>query len=855
MRGIFISMAFAILWPSLYSQVKLDYYLPAEDFLTELPEPGSVFGHPVGEWHLTHDKLTAYLTLLAGQSDRVIMQEYTRSWENRPLFHLIISSPENHARLEQIREEHLKLSDPQFSGELNMEEMPVVVRLGYNVHGNESSASNASVLVAYYLAASLNQEVLDFLDNMVILIDPCLNPDGFNRHASWINMHKPQTPMPDDNSRGFREVWPGGRTNHYWFDLNRDWILLQHPESRGRVEVFHQWKPNVQTDHHEMGSSSTFFFQPGILTRTNPMTPEGTTELTRKIGQYHAAALDHDGSLYFTEEIFDDFYYGKGSSYPDVNGSVGILFEQAGTRGFERNTPRGKLSFPYAIRNQVRVSFSTLKASFEMRVELPEHQREFYRSTASLFDASIEKAYIFGEADQATLANFMDLLLRHRIKVYGLKQGHTVDGIKYTPGNAFLVPLNQPQFRLVQNLFKPQKNFTDSLFYDVSTWTLPYAFNIPYAALGQSRLAEELMGDQVTEVNRQPGKILGNISQVGYVFPWDEYDAASALYRMQAAGLMTQVATEPFEYKNGEIRLSFSYGSIFIPVQKQGKTPEEVYNIIGGALQETSIMAYAIGSSHTNQGMDMGSSRFIPLEKPAVLLLTGDGVNSLEAGETWHLLDARMHMPVVLIDQEQLNSMDLSTYTHLLMSSGSYSRINANGKTEITRWVSQGGTIIALNSANRWLKEQKLVDIDFKSSKPDSSGYLAYGDLSNNRGAERITGSIFEAEVDISHPIGYGLHRKTIPVFRNHLLIAHPDNRPYACPVRYTADPLLSGYVPEGKYDDLRNAPVVLVSSHGSGRLISFIDNPNFRGFWYGTNKLFLNAIFFGPTISSYSSR
>jgi hypothetical protein len=425
------------------------------------------------------------------------MQEYARSWEKRPLFHLIITSPANHARLEQIRQEHLKLSDPASSPTLNTDDMPVVVTLGYNVHGNESSASNASVLVAYYLAASQDPEVLDYLENVVILLDPCLNPDGFNRHASWINMHKSQTPMPDDNSRGFREVWPGGRTNHYWFDLNRDWILLQHPESRGRVDVFHQWKPNVQTDHHEMGSSSTFFFQPGILSRTNPMTPERTTELTRKIGQYHAAALDPDGSLFFTEEIFDDFYYGKGSSYPDVNGSVGILFEQAGTRGFERNTPRGKLTFPYAIRNQVRVSISTIKASFELREELLEHQWDFYRSTASLLDASDEKAYIFGEVDQASLANFMDILLRHKIKVYELKQGYTMDGIKYTPGNAFLVPLEQPQFRLIQSLFEPQKNFTDSLFYDVSAWTIPHAFNIPYVALSQSRQAEELKGEPV----------------------------------------------------------------------------------------------------------------------------------------------------------------------------------------------------------------------------------------------------------------------------------------------------------------------------------------------------------------------
>jgi hypothetical protein len=538
-----------------------------------------------------------------------------------------------------------------------------------------------------------------------------------------------------------------------------------------------------------------------------------------------------------------------------VNGCVGILFEQAGTRGFERNTSRGKLTFPYAIRNQVRVSFSSLRASFEMRGELLEHQREFYGSTGPLFEASTEKAYVFGEADRATLAGFLDILLRHRIRVYALRQSHTMDGISYAPGNAYIVPLNQPQYRMVQSLFKPQKAFVDSLFYDVSAWTLPYAFNIPYTALGQSRLAEELKGEQVLEIASPVGKIFGDVSRVGYVLPWHEYDAPGALYRIQASGLMTQVATEPFEYQNQQISRSFSYGSIFIPVQKQGKTPEQVYDIIGKAIEKTGITAYSISTSHTSQGMDMGSSHFVPLEKPVVLLMTGDGIRSQEAGEIWHLLDALMQMPVVLIDQAQVNTMDLSPYTHLLMPSGSYGRISPGGIKEINRWVSKGGIIIALNTANRWLKEHNLVDVEFKSDQPDSSGYLDYGDLRNRMGARRITGSIFESHVDISHPIGYGFSRQHLPVFRNHSLIALPDRRPYAYPVRYTADPLLSGYVPVEKYDDLRNAPVVIISGRGSGRLITFIDNPNFRGFWYGTNKLFLNAIFFGPVISSYSTR
>ena len=849
-----------------YPDMGLDYYLPADDFLPGIPTPKSAIGHQVGDWHLSHDKLSSYLRELADASERIVYQEYARSYENRPLFHLIITSPENHARLENIRLEHMKLSDPEQSAGVGLEDMPVVLTLGYGVHGNESSGPNSSVLVAYYLAASTSDEVSAYLENIIILLDPSLNPDGFNRHASWINMHKSVVPMKDDNSRGFNETWPGGRTNHYWFDLNRDWILLQHPESRGRVEVFHNWKPNVQTDHHEMGSSSTFFFQPGIPSRTNPFTPQSTTDLTRKIGQYHAEALDGIGSLFFTEEIFDDFYYGKGSSYPDVNGSIGILFEQAGTRGFERITPLGELSFPFAIRNQVKVSLSSVKASYELRPELLSHQRSFYQESRNLYERSSEKAYVFGEnGDASSLAHLVDVLLQHKIEVYKLKKSLTLEGHSFSPAGSYVVPLNQPQYRLVQSMFQPVLTFTDSLFYDISAWTFPHAYNVPYAAIRDSKSVGGLTGVQVLGVSTRTtdnadipwpkGTIEGEPGGIGYIFPWNDYYAPRALYAIQEAGLLTQVATQSFGYRNSQVNQSFGYGSIFIPVQKQETGSKEIHQQLMRIAEETGVSIFPLGTSYTTEGMDMGSRRFVPLQKPKILLLTGEGIRSLEAGEIWHLLDVRMNMPAVLVSIEQLNSMDLSGYTHLIMPSGSYQGINSSGKTEIERWLKRGGTIIAINSANQWLAGNKLANIKFKDLKADSTGFKLYSDLSLERGAQRISGSIFMADIDISHPIGYGLTRNTIPLFRNSTLIAEPVTNPYAAPVRYTADPLLSGYVPEKKYDALREAPGVIISSLGSGTIISFVDNPNFRGIWFGTNKLFMNAIFFAPVISSYSTR
>ena len=340
------------------------FYLPTGiTYDTSVPTPRSVLGFVVGEWHVRHDQLATYMRVVAETSDRVKIEVTGRTHEQRPLLMLTISSAENLARLEEIRQAHLVLSDPAAPAP-DTSDMPVVINLGYSVHGNEASGSNAALLVAYYLAAATGGEIERLLDNAIILLDPSLNPDGLARFAQWANMHRGRVLMADPNHREHREGWPNGRTNHYWFDLNRDWLLAQHPESHARLEQFHRWRPNVLIDVHEMGSSSTYFFQPGVPNRKNPLTPETNVRLTEEIAGFHAEALDSLGSLYYSEETFDDFYYGKGSTYPDAHGSVGILFEQASIRGHLRSTSDGDLSFPFAIRNQLTTTLSTLSAAF-----------------------------------------------------------------------------------------------------------------------------------------------------------------------------------------------------------------------------------------------------------------------------------------------------------------------------------------------------------------------------------------------------------------------------------------------------------------------------------------------------------
>ena len=338
-------------------QTHLSYYFEnSEKFDKTIPKPSEVIGHEVGEWHVTHDKLVQYMYALANSSDRIIIEETGKTYEDRPLLILKISSEENIKNLESIRKKHLEISNGLKKSDF--QNMPAIVYQGYSVHGNEASASNAALLGIYFLAASNNPETIEILNNTVILFDPCLNPDGLQRFAYWANSNKNLVPNPDNNEREFSEIWPGGRTNHYWFDLNRDWLPVQLPESKARIKTFTDWLPNIVTDHHEMGTNSTFFFQPGVPSRVNPLIPNLNQDLTEKIAKYHAEFLDKIGSLYYSKENYDDFYFGKGSTYPDVNGSIGILFEQASSRGHVQQSQNGVLTFPFTIKNQLTTTLS-----------------------------------------------------------------------------------------------------------------------------------------------------------------------------------------------------------------------------------------------------------------------------------------------------------------------------------------------------------------------------------------------------------------------------------------------------------------------------------------------------------------
>jgi hypothetical protein len=857
MKKILSALILFLIPAIIQAQVTLDYYLPKGiSYDSSVPTPAEVLKQEVGEWHVRHDQLVQYMHAVAEASDRVTISEYARSYENRQLLSLVITSPENQSRIDEIRAQHKQLTNPDVSADLDVSDMPVVVQLSYSVHGNEPSGTNASLVVAYHLAAAQGAEINELLDNAVILIDPSINPDGLNRFAHWANTHKSKNVLVSDpESREFNEVWPGGRTNHYWFDLNRDWMLVQHPESKGRIAKFHEWKPNILTDHHEMGTNSTFFFQPGIPSRTHPLTPQRNQDLTGNIAEYHADALDEIQSLYYSKESFDDFYYGKGSTYPDVQGSIGILFEQASSRGHAQESVHGILEFPFTIRNHVTASFSTLEAALGLREELLEHQRLFYQEAAEEASRSSIKAYVFGEtADQGRTWHLAEMLSRHEIEVYELGQDVSADGEQFENGKAFIVPTDQPQYKLITAMFERRTEFTDSLFYDVSAWTMPYAFNLPFAELNSREFNDEQIGDAFDLNWTSPGFVVGGESSYAYAFEWDEYYAPRALYRLQNAGVRTKVASLPFSSVTADGQINFDYGTIMIPLGVQDDK-QKVHELVQTIAEEDGITVYSLSTGLTTGGMDLGSNNFENLDKPTVAMIGGSGTNSYEVGETWHLFDQRYHMPLSIIDMDDMGGADLDRYNVLIMTGYNYSGLSGNTEEEIKRWVRNGGTLIAYKQGIYWAKQQDLADVEYKSrddeedeeSEPETRPYVKQG---MDSGAGVIGGAIFNAKIDLTHPLGYGFNGDDITVFRNSTLFLNKGENPYSTPVYYAEDPLAAGYISDENLETLRGSAAVVVSRYGSGKVITMTDNPNFRAFWYGTNKLFANAIFFGQTIS-----
>ena len=670
-----------LLIPSLFlnAQVGLDYYLgDLSEYNKSIPTPLSVIGHEVGEFHISHDKLSHYVQEISRASNRVKLVNRGKSYENRTSWLMIITSESNHSRLEEIRKQHLELSNSK-NKDIDVSNMPIVVYQGFSVHGDEPSGSNASLPLMYHLLASNSQETIELLENTIILLDPSFNPDGLQRFSQWANSNKNQSLTADPNDREYNQYWPRGRTNHYWFDLNRDMLPNQLVETNAKVKTFTEWLPNILTDHHEMGTNSSFFFQPGVPERKNPLISDLNQALTREIGTYHEKALNSIGSLYYSEEDYDDFFFGKASTYPDANGSIGILFEQGSSRGHIQESVNGILTFPFTIRNQLTAAFSTLEAAKNMRVKLLNYMKDFYDDQIELNPKSSDNI-VFGKLkDESTVYHLADLLNSHKIKFNKISEDVVLNGKKYTKDNSFIIPMNQPKRTLINAMFYTQTEFKDSLFYDVSAWTFPLAFNVNYSYtdnLSKSSVSK-LFGEEVKETKKPVGNV-DSKSEYAYLFEPHEYYAQAAVYHLIKEGIRVKTATRKFSINGKE----FDFGTYLIPVQNQSMNSEDIYNKLL-EISNTYNINFESQATGITSGIDLGSDYFIIVNEPKIGLIVGDGVRSYDAGEIWHLLDTRYNIPITKLDVDDLRYIDLSKYSHIILPDYNGSKLRSEQITNI----------------------------------------------------------------------------------------------------------------------------------------------------------------------------
>lgn len=846
-----IAISFVVL---VYGQGNY-YYEKYGPFDTSIPTPAAFLGYNIGDYHTRHDRIVAYLEKLSEVSDRASIIDYGKSHELRRLVILQISDPQHLSNLEGLQSKHNELTNPGISIDYTTyEDQPVFVNLGYNVHGNEPSSSEAAMLAAYVLVASNHPDIQKFRSGSVVFLDPTINPDGRDRHTQWANSHRSNTLASDPMDSEHNEMWPRGRTNHYWFDLNRDWLLLVHPESQGKLNWYHQWYPNVVTDFHEMGSNSSYFFEP---MKTNgskdPIMPkENYTTLNDVFARYFQRDMDAIGSLYFTKEVFDGTYPGYGSSYPDVQGGLGLLFEQASSRGHVQKTDMGEITFPFTIRNQFINSLGTVEAAVDNKMMLFKYQHDFFKSAITNAQSSGVKAYVFGESyDKTRLDSFIKLLMQHKIKIYPLQEEVYMEGMNYEPGDAFVVPTAQPQYRMVQSMFETYSEYQDSVFYDASAWSLANAYNINYAS---SRKALP-MGDQLTKSFFMRAKKQIADANYAYIIPWDDYNAPAMLYHLLDNKVRVMVSQKPFSNPTLAGERSFSYGALVVPMQKQDQSPEKVRGLLQAGMDEYGIEVFGTNTGFSISGADLGSRYMDALEKPSVVMLIEGGVSSYEAGFVWHLMDQRVHMPITKLRSSLIGRADLDKYNTMVLVSGSYSDLDSTYIAKIKQWVSKGNKLITIGRATQWAIRKKLVNESLLMPEPKKNDEKKmtrydYVNASEIQGKNSVGGAIFEVDLDITHPLGYGYRDRTLPVYRNNTVWMAPSKSEFGNVAVYTDNPHIDGFITKDNLDNKLKKSVSLISSRvGSGRAILFAEDPNFRGTWYGTNKLFLNAVFFGDVI------
>lgn len=803
-----------------------------------IPSPKQFLGYELGEHFTPCYKIDNYFNAVAQASPTTVkVQKYGETNEGRDLIVAFISSAQNIQNLETIRQNNLRLAGILKDNTAADANMPAIVWLSYNVHGNEPSSSEAAMKVLYALADPSSTQTKPWLQNVVVVIDPVQNPDGRDRYVNWYNNAVGKKFNADPQSREHDEPWPYGRTNHYNFDLNRDWAWQTQVENQQKVKLYNQWLPQVHVDLHEQGYNAPYYFAPAAQPFHEVVT-KWQRDFQVQVGRNNAKYFDANGWLYFTRQVFDLFYPSYGDTYPTYNGAIGMTYEQGGiSAGLGVKTRSGDtLTLTDRLTHHYTSSISTIEVASNNAKQLVSEFRKYFDNNVKGVDLE-NITYVLTSADQNKIEAVRKLLDNNGIN-YGSTNAN-FSGYNYlddkttafkSEGYQIAVNTLQPKGRMVKVLFEKESKLVDSATYDITAWSIPYVYGLNAWAT-KEKIA----------INAYPATAAYAPVQSNYgvLIPYNSINASKILASLLAQGIRVRYSVDDFTYNEKK----FSKGTLIV---LKGNNKTNWLDAVNAACSSYTVQPYAVQTGFMDAGVDFGSSDVHFIKAPRVALFTGKNVSHIAAGEVWSFFDNELNYPVTQLDIEDLSGITLSMYDVVIMPDGSYDVLDdKDAASKLQDFVQAGGKLIASEGG-----AEKLADFSwsgFKLTKdtsqmPDSITQKNYGASERDFLTSFIPGAIYKVQLDNTHPLAYG--------YPNFYYTLKQDARLYATikggwnvgilsPNAYVA-----GFVGSKLKQQIKQGVVMGEKRFGRGNIIIFNDDPLFRLFWQNGKMLFANAVF-----------
>jgi hypothetical protein len=818
-------------------------------FSQKIQSPSEFLGYKLGDQFTYHARIVDYFRYVAGVSKNVKLVQYGTTNEGRPLLAMFIASDENIGKLEEIRRNNLHLAGISSSSSSSpastataTKSTPVIVWLSYNVHGNEPSSSEAAMQTLFDMVDPTNTRTKPWLKNTVVVIDPCLNPDGRDRYVNFYNSVKGAKPDANPSAREHSEPWPGGRVNHYYFDLNRDWAWQTQRETQARIALYNSWLPQIHVDFHEQGSNSPYYFAPAAEPFHKDITA-WQREFQTTIGKNNAKYFDQQGWLYFTKQEFDLVYPSYGDTYPIFNGSIGMTYEQGGIGAGLAIVMRtgDTLKLSDRIAHHLSNSLSTIETGSANAQKAVEEFKKYFENSRTNPPGEF-KTYVIKNDNADKIAALAKVLDRNGIQYgFGLKSEAT--GLNYMNGKTepfsigqkdMVINAYQPKSVLLHVLLEPKTFLADSITYDITAWALPYAYGLNAYGVTES------LKPVTMDLNAVKATPVATSNAYAYLCSWQSIEDVKFLTAMLNEKIKVRYTETPFEAGGKK----FAPGSLIIT--KTGNDRADFNAVVTRLAASYNRDLVPLTSGFVDKGPDLGSSHIKYIAPPKVMLVTGDGTNGEAMGEIWHLFEQQIGYPVTLVKYSDLGRIKLSDFDIAIFPDGRYGDFPAD---KLQAWVRDGGKMIAIEGAISQLVDKKGFDIKKKDDKKDDKKPRTTDDRiyeNRDRDATRSTvpGAIFKLNIDNTHPLGYGLSKYYYSLKLNDNIYELLSDESGWNVGTIKKDALVAGFVGQKSKEKIKDGMLLGVQKMGRGSVIYMVDDPLFRSFWENGKLLFSNAVF-----------